>query len=363
MKTIALVSLLLVVTLIGVRAARADSYSFAGLGHLPGGVPSSSAFDTSADGSVVVGGSRRLSNYEPFRWTEEEGMVGLGQLRGVATGISGDGSVVVGQSGEAFRWTQAGGMVGLGSLSGGGTSSFATSISADGSVVVGQSGEAFRWTQAGGMVGLGSLAGAPFGSQAMGVSDDGSVVVGGSYSSLGYEPFRWTEAGGMVGLGHLSAGASSSEANDTSADGSDVVGYGNSPVRRGNEAFRWTEEGGMVGLGRFPGTYSNSYATAISADGSVVVGGSSSDGFDAAFVWDEENGMRVLLDILSQQGIDMQGWVLQEASNISDDGLTIVGFGKNPLGYTEAWIATIPEPSTALLISLGLIGLGVRRRS
>ena len=322
MKTIALVSLLLVVTLIGVRAARADSYSFAGLGHLPGGVPSSSAFDTSADGSVVVGGSRRLSNYEPFRWTEEEGMVGLGQLRGVATGISGDGSVVVGQSGEAFRWTQAGGMVGLGSLSGGGTSSFATSISAD-----------------------------------------GSVVVGGSYSSLGYEPFRWTEAGGMVGLGHLSAGASSSEANDTSADGSVVVGYGNSPVRRGNEAFRWTEEGGMVGLGRFPGTYSNSYATAISADGSVVVGGSSSDGFDAAFVWDEENGMRVLLDILSQQGIDMQGWVLQEASNISDDGLTIVGFGKNPLGYTEAWIATIPEPSTALLISLGLIGLGVRRRS
>ena len=213
------------------------------------------------------------------------------------------------------------------------------------------------------MVGLGSLAGAPFGSQAMGVSDDGSVVVGGSYSSLGYEPFRWTEAGGMVGLGHLSAGASSSEANDTSADGSVVVGYGNSPVRRGNEAFRWTEEGGMVGLGRFPGTYSNSYATAISADGSVVVGGSSSDGFDAAFVWDEENGMRVLLDILSQQGIDMQGWVLQEASNISDDGLTIVGFGKNPLGYTEAWIATIPEPSTALLISLGLIGLGVRRRS
>lgn len=33
-------------------------------------------------------------------------------------------------------------------------------------------------------------------------------------------------------------------------------------------------------------------------------------------------------------------------------GLKIVGYGSNPDGYTGAWIATIPEPSTLLLFWL-----------
>ena len=40
-------------------------------------------------------------------------------------------------------------------------------------------------------------------------------------------------------------------------------------------------------------------------------------------------------------------------SGISDDGKTIVGYGTNPEGNTEAWIATIPEPATLLLLGLG----------
>src|SRR5262245_47092881 len=77
----------------------------------------------------------------------------------------------------------------LGDLPGGGLSSFATGVSADGSVVVGSSSsatsgpnpddrEAFRWTAATGMVGLGFLPGGTFSdSGAFGVSADGSVVV------------------------------------------------------------------------------------------------------------------------------------------------------------------------------------------
>ena len=42
----------------------------------------SSALDVSADGSVVVGVSDFGSGPEPFRWTEAEGMVGLGDLPG-----------------------------------------------------------------------------------------------------------------------------------------------------------------------------------------------------------------------------------------------------------------------------------------
>ncbi len=53
---------------------------------------------------------------------------------------------------------------GLGDLTGGGVGSFASGVSGDGSVVVGRSfgasgTEAFRWTSGGGMVGLGDLTG------------------------------------------------------------------------------------------------------------------------------------------------------------------------------------------------------------
>src|ERR1019366_4091304 len=82
------------------------------------------------------------------------------------TGVSGDGSVVVGTSGydtsgygyfyRAFRWTAGSGMVGVG-----GRDSSASGVSADGSVVVGTiaSNQAFRWTAGSGMVGLGYLPG------------------------------------------------------------------------------------------------------------------------------------------------------------------------------------------------------------
>lgn len=44
---------------------------------------------------------------------------------------------------------------------------------------------------------------------------------------------------------------------------------------------------------------------------------------------------------------------MEQASGISDDGLTIAGYGDNPDGYEEAWIAMIPEPGTILLVGLG----------
>ncbi len=66
--------------------------------------------------------------------------------------------------------------------------------------------------------------------------------------------------------------------------------------------------------------------------------------------------MRSLHDMLTDDfGLDLTGWTLSEAWNISDDGLTIVGYGNNPDGYTEAWIATVPEPATLLLLGLGVV--------
>ncbi|MCX5656684.1 MAG: autotransporter domain-containing protein, partial [Candidatus Omnitrophica bacterium] len=79
-----------------------------------------------------------------------------------ATGVSSDGGVVVGNVAgggwsQAFRWTQADGMEGLGFLTEGSLSSSAYDISGDGNVIVGYSyseedgTQAFRWTAADGM--------------------------------------------------------------------------------------------------------------------------------------------------------------------------------------------------------------------
>ena len=337
-------------------AFQAQAASFQGLGGLPGSF-SSSATGVSADGSVVVGSSTRTPMWttEAFRWTQATGMVGLGDLPGGsfysdANGVSADGSVVVGISNigngnEAFRWTQATGMVGLGNLSGWNSSS-ASGVSADGSVVVGTAsptgtdGEVFRWTQATGMVGLGNLS-RGYLSPGPRVSADGSVVVG--YSTSNYEASRWTQATGTVGLGNLEwEWASFGEAYGVSADGSVVVGYSSNDVSF--EAFRWTQQTGMVGLGHLPSVDFRffSLASGVSGDGSVVVGYSESANGDEAFIWNSTQGMRSLQQVLSNDyGLDLTGWTLLVASAISADGLTIVGTGINPNGISEAWIARL----------------------
>lgn len=363
----------------GAARAVADSPFFMGLGNLPG-CYSSSALSISADGSTVVGFSRFGSDsldFEAFRWTRDGGMLGLGDFPGgvfssVAYGASGDGNLVVGVGitsvgPEAFLWSSGTGMVGLGDLPGGTYSSFAQAISADGSVVVGQSsttgGSAFRWTSTGGMIGLGHAPGVITSDIANAVSADGAVIVGNGASSRGREAFRWTEEGGLAGLGDLPGGAYLSWANDTSSDGSIVVGWSSSELAYFNEAYRWTSSGGMVGLGALPSGTPSSRAYGISGDGSVIVGVSSSVPYQEAFVWDDTNGMRSLSSILTNElGLDLTGWTLEEARDVSADGLTIVGWGINPAGATEAWVAHIPEPTTALpLLFVALLARRTRR--
>ena len=59
--------------------------------------------------------------------------------------------------------------------------------------------------------------------------------------------------------------------------------------------------------------------------------------------------------------LDLTGWQLMHATAISDDGLTIAGYGINPNGSKEPWMATIPEPCSILLLSLGALALRRRR--
>jgi probable HAF family extracellular repeat protein len=365
-------------------AARAASITFQGLGDLPGGVFDSFALDVSADGRVVVGGSASATSstsdpvYEAFRWTNGV-MTGLGKLPGasghsMATSVSDDGSVIAGKSSsasgqQAFRWTSAG-MAGLGDLPGGTFRSEAYGVSGDGQVVVGfgtsnSSGgtEAFRWTSAGGIVGLGDLPHGEFNSSAQATSADGSVVVGyGDTSSppaLGGEAFRWTNAG-MVGLGDLPGGGFGSLAYGVSADGNVVVGVRDTASTV--EAFRWTSGGGMVGLGDLPGGSFFSWASGVSADGNTVVGYGVNTVAQTPFFWTPSLGMVDLSQYLVTHGVDLTGWNLERATAVSANGMTIIGYGTNPSGHEEAWIATIPEPSTLSLAPWLIVVIGIAAR-
>lgn len=321
---------------------------FTPLGDLPGGLFRSEAHGVSYDGSVVVGRSGSFGASQVFRWTENDGMTPL--LEGVfvdafATDISENGLVISGLHNNVggFFWTQSEGMTELG---GGG----AFGLSYDGSVIVGGN---YRWTNATGKVPL------PL-TSVKGVSADGSVVAG----SFGAYAARWTEATGRVSLGALPATNLESFANEISADGSVIVGFSNSGAANDRVAFRWTQSGGMVGLGDLPGGSVQSIAFDVSADGSVVVGTSDS-GIPDSFVWSAASGMLNLRDVLAAGGATgFENWTSLYAYGISGDGSTVVGYGRNPNGQDEAFVANIavPEPAAVSLAMFGVGAFAARRR-
>lgn len=352
-------SLVLLLLLPGLAGAG----SFIPLGNLPGGSINSSASGISADGSVVVGVSGSDSGYQAFRWTSDGGMVGLGYPAGgsasSASAISADGNVVVGTGSDnsrnyAFRWTSSDGMITLPDQLSSNSGSGARGISANGNIIVGFTGsEAAAWYDGLEVDGLGHLPGGlPRGSGANAVSADGSTVVGKSTSFASPEDWKgeafvWNESTGMIGLGFLPED-NVSVSYGVSADGSTVVGMSLNSHKLDGEAFRWTSATGILGLGFLPGSSEyvgrHSAALAISADGSLVVGvGRSPDqGQNRAIIWTETDGMQDLLDLLVSIGTTgTSGWTLVQANAVSDDGQWVAGSGINPDGYNEAFLANI----------------------
>jgi probable HAF family extracellular repeat protein len=326
------------------------------------------------DGSMVAG---KLDSTNGFRWTAAGGVQPFPGIAGTTLNVqpedmTADGAVVVGESNsptfgnqsEAFRWTAAGGAVGLGDLPGGLKWSYTRAVSADGNVVVGASGsvdgvsggqQAFRWTQAGGMAGLGFLGGTF--SEATGTNADGTIVVGRASNTGGNSvPFRWTAATGIKAMTTVLGSATA-----MTPDGRFVVGYGSfaSP----SEAFRWSEASGFERLGDLPGGSSSSLAIDVSDDGTILVGQGNS-GVAEAMVWREGVGMRSLRSILLDNGVDLTGWTLTNASEISGDGMTVSGQGLHN-GQAETYVAVIPEPAAgaAAAGTLALLTSARRRRA
>jgi probable HAF family extracellular repeat protein len=292
-------------------------WSSTNLGFLPNPERASQAYGVSNGGNMVVGSSMVGRQNIAFSWTPKGGMVKLTGLNvtdvdSTATGVSGDGSVIVGSRTEHR------------SIGDGGT-------------------RAFRWV-GGRITMLGDIPGGVTRSLAAAVSEDGATVVGYGTSAAGEEAFRWTERTGMASLGDLPGGDNRSEvggdvgsrALGVSADGKFIVGWGTSV--NGQEAFRWTARGGMIPLGDLPGGAFESIAKGVSGNGKTVVGCGTSGAGNEAFIWTEGTGRMVTLSsVLAAKGVSLTGWKLISADSISVDGRTIVGWGERG-GRKEGFI-------------------------
>lgn len=359
--------------------------SFSGVGFLPG-MTSSRAYGVSADGRYVVGDSTTAGNvnFQAFRWSVQSGIETLGVASGgsvsQAIAASANGSVIVGRSPAPFppgsfgtaaaaRWTSSTGMVNLGNYFTSSTyqTQGATGISSDGSAVVGNAlfignnqSYGFRWT-ADGFRTLGSLAGGNYAS-ATGISGNGLRAVGFSGSASGERAVRWDVTSGAGGISPSSLGVLSggtySTATAISIDGLSIVGFGNTGGV--TVPWRWTESGGMMSLG-LPAGATEARARAVNIDGSVVVGNTNSLAQSRAFVWTSAIGSVDLNTYLPTLGLDLTGWSLRTATGVSADGRVIVGSGVFG-GVEQAWVATIPTPGGACLLIFAGVAASRRRR-
>ena len=287
---------------------------------------------------------------------------GLGDLPGgrfysVASGVSADGSTVVGWSedredrGTAFRWRADTGMVSLGRLAhpfSFGSAAYA--VSADGSVVVGEAfdfknkghpTDAFMWTEQDGIFSMGGTRpnGGLYGSKAFAISDSGSIVVGSSdrVFQIHYPFARWTDSAGWEPLGPPFPDSQEiGFAFAVTPGGSAIVGVANT-ITSGYQAFLWREGSGYEILGDLPGgSFVHALATGISADGSTVVGYSSSENntnpYDyEAFRWTAKTGMVGLGDLPG-------GRFMSEAYAVSRDGTKIYGTSSTTLPGGRAFV-------------------------
>lgn len=329
----------------------------------------------SDDGKTVTGTMSSPSGASV--WTKADGAIALPRMdntRSISRGISADGRNVVGTVSypdggtTAIRWTDISSttLIMAPTPRGG---SLAQDISADGSVVVGifnvytndaSSPQAFRWTEVGGLQQLGNLPGKTQ-STSLKVSGDGQIITGvSSTTNPGiitfdtppntYAAFRWTTETGMTDLGNP-VGANGVVDTYISQDGTTIVGralYSHFDFG----SVRWRDGTGWESLGFLP-SMNESVPSGVSRDGNTIVGTTyqrtysspytSTDDLQTAYIWDPAHGMRSVESLLGSLGVDLHGAQLQYASDVSGDGLTIVGGGLDSFGERITWIATVPE--------------------
>lgn len=297
----------------------------------------------SGDGSTIVGNTIDINNtMEGFRWTGEVGFTRLrdltgGQYYSIAYGVDDAGKIIVGASSsfrgphEGFYWTEQTGIQGIGSLYDGWLfNSYAFGISPDGQLITGQSGDqAFITSITGPMIGLTDIDGGFNNSRGAAITND-CLVIGNATSEAGTEAAMYF-ANQWVGLGDLKGSPFFSYGNAMSSDGSIVVGSGATSLNN-RSAFRWSQADGMTALTP-PSDEITSNAFDCSEDGRIIVGFIN----QRACIWISSRSVIYIEDLLAQNNINLSGWVLTGCIGISNDGKTIVGNGLYN-GKRAGWI-------------------------
>ena len=322
----------------------------------PPGSTSSGVTSLTSNGGTAAGGGKAS-----FTWTKMGGRNDFGLYPGAAeinfaTGLS-DNGVAVGnmwfdstaEKSRAYRWAGSGPLQDLGVLPGE-TRMFASGVSGDGNVVVGYGehgqstaldGQAFRWTPSGGLQGLGYLYPFSINSHANGISRDGSTIVGSNLDfNLTTHAFVWKESTGMTALPGLpNPFAADTKAFAVSTDGSVVVGSADHSSQF-THAVRWVN-GEIEDLAEAFGA--NSQALAVSSDGSVIGGSFTAAPTSLGFLWTEATGMRVADEYLALFGVTVPAdYRIERIHAISGDGLTFAGEARNlTTGFREGFVATV----------------------
>ena len=159
-----------------------------------------------------------------------------------------------------------------------------------------------------------------------------------------------TDLGNLTGHPFRIAGATG-----VNADGTVVVGYWGVNLAGGlMHAFRWRQGIGMENLGSLGENVLLSNIR-VSADGSTVVGSSGTPGGQVRpFLWTAQTGMLNLQTYLPSIGVNLTGWSLCSAMDISADGRTIVGNACGSPGGTAGFIIHLPAV-LPMCITLGAV--------
>ncbi len=290
----------------------------------PPGVTQARVMDMSGDGRQIIGNAAAAGGESAVLWVELAAPEVLPTLPqtfwSLATGISADGSAIVGSNRTpqgatyAVRWLGATAVEDLGSL--GGTRAEALDVSADGSVVVGEAegpandGRAFRWTPSLGMVDLGFPGPRAMASK---ISHDGSVIIGRTITPGRDQLIRWNAATGPLVLATSATDSSEFEVVAVSADGTAALWMDVESQPLVHSMFYWSNATGVLPLGN------NLRLTALSMDGLVASGWTRGAGPTRAVRWSPSAGLAVLDAEASSDAV---------GSLITPDGSTIVGLSK-----------------------------------
>lgn len=274
---------------------------------------------------------------------------------------------------RAFLWNESAGPVDLGDLPLGADASRAEAVNQSGQAA-GQAtgqfsghptygnlsfGHAARFDAPGAVVDLEDNPDATLNSIAWGINDAG-VTVGRRDTASGQRAMLWEAGSGApLNLGLLwgvsgSGAATNSVARDINNLGQVALQL---PLAGGGfGAAVWQAGAGFTLIGQVDG-----YSAAAHAinDAGVVVGtaGAAGAAGTQAFAWSATAGLLSLSSLVDPA--TSGGWLIGEASAVSESGL-IVGRGWHPsLGYRGVMLSPVPEPSTTMLGLVGLLGLGL----